>query len=119
MVQRCTDSQHPNWHNYGGRGITISVEWRDFGGFKADMLLSWQKGLELERIDNNKGYSRENCYWATRAQQTKNTRSTKLSDEKVAAMKEMRKAHTVKEVATAFNISESHCSRVLRGLKWI
>lgn len=119
MVKRCTDPAHPNWDRYGGRGIAISPDWLDFGKFKADMFLTWRKGLELERIDNNVGYSKSNCCWTTRIQQCQNTSATKLSAEKVEAMRIMRRAATVKEVATAFNISESHCSRVLRGLKWL
>jgi hypothetical protein len=120
MLKRCTDNSHPQWARYGGRGITVCPAWFDFAVFKTDMFPSWKPRLELERSDNNKGYSKENCVWATRAQQCQNTNRTKLSDAIVALMKERRAlGWTVKQIAESAEISESHCSRVLRGLKWV
>ena len=119
MIQRCTDSEHPSWARYGGRGITVCAAWRSFGAFKADMFPTWQKGLELERKDNSTGYSAENCVWATRQQQCRNKECNILTEEAVSLMRQLR-AHgmLVRQIAKQFGISESHCSRVLRGLKW-
>lgn len=119
LLQRCTDPEHPSWARYGGRGITVAAEWRDFGAFQADMFSSWQKGLELDRKDNNAGYSKENCRWATRAQQCQNTENTVLTETAVKEMRFLReKGMLIKHIAKQYGISESHCSRVLRGLKW-
>ena len=74
MCERCHNSNHPAYSNYGGRGITMCDEWREsFLTFLEDMGHK-PDGLTLERRDNNRGYSSENCYWATRKQQRENQR---------------------------------------------
>ena len=119
LIQRCTDPEHPSWERYGGRGITVANEWRDFAVFKDDMFSTWKAGLEIDRIDNNLGYSKANCQWATRAQQVQNRECNGLTNEAVTEMRFLRsKGVLIKHIAKQYGISESHCSRVLRGLKW-
>jgi len=74
MKQRCLNERNPSYKNYGGRGITVFDEWMSFEGFLADMG-EQPKGLTLELCDNNAGYSKANCVWATRAQQSDNLRT--------------------------------------------
>jgi hypothetical protein len=74
MKQRCLDPNHPRYRDYGGRGITVSPEWRDsFERFLADMGPR-PVGRSLDRIDNNDGYSASNCRWATDKEQAQNQR---------------------------------------------
>lgn len=76
MLYRCYKPWHEAYKNYGGRGITVSEPWHTFETFYADMAGAYKPGLTLERKDNNAGYSKENCCWATYAQQAQNTRAT-------------------------------------------
>jgi hypothetical protein len=76
MLQRCLNPRSPGFHNYGGRGITVCERWHKFENFYADMREP-PDGLTLDRKDNDKGYSPENCKWSTRLEQTHNRRPPK------------------------------------------
>lgn len=76
MIHRCNNPKSQEFHNYGARGISVCQRWHQFAGFYADMG-DPRDGLSLERIDNSKGYCKENCCWATLAQQMRNTRQNR------------------------------------------
>ncbi len=77
MEQRCRNPNSKHYDCYGGRGITLCDEWKEFKNFLRDMGEK-PEGLSIERIDNSKGYCKENCCWATRTQQARNTRRNKF-----------------------------------------
>jgi hypothetical protein len=74
MRNRCLDSRHPEFRNYGGRGIGICDEWRDFVSFLRDMG-ERPENHSLDRIDSNKDYEPGNCRWATMESQSDNKRT--------------------------------------------
>jgi hypothetical protein len=76
MRRRCRNRNDKNYHNYGGRGISIDPAWDDYSVFLRDMG-ERPKGLSLDRIDNSKGYSKANCRWASPAEQARNRRSVR------------------------------------------
>lgn len=85
ILKRSTLKSRKDYNRYGGRGIKICNEWKDFEVFKGDMHESFkehvktngEKFTSLDRIDNNKGYYKSNCRWATPKQQA-NNRSNNL-----------------------------------------
>ena len=79
LVQRCTNPKNKKYKNYGGRGITVCEEWLDIKNFIAwcDLTHPNISGVSLDRIDNDKGYSPENCRWADKTTQCINQRMKK------------------------------------------
>lgn len=73
MRQRCFNKNSPDYENYGGRGISVCDSWLKFENFVMDMGVK-PDGLSIDRIDNNKGYCKENCRWTTTTVQSMNRR---------------------------------------------
>ena len=76
MKQRCSNTRHKSYKDYGGRGIAVCERWLKFESFLADMGEP-PRGFWLERDDNDKGYSKDNCRWASPKEQGNNKRSNK------------------------------------------
>lgn len=84
MIERCHNKNNTKYSDYGGRGITVCSEWRE----NYDTFRTWaikngydenksRKEQSIDRIDNDKGYSPNNCRWTTAAIQRKNQRPHK------------------------------------------
>ena len=78
IIGRCYKPQNKSYKNYGARGITVCEEWLDITTF-----IAWAEathpnieGVSLDRIDNDKGYSPENCRWADKVTQNTNQRKS-------------------------------------------
>lgn len=74
MRNRCYNVKNHSFKHYGGRGIEVCQQWRDdFDQFVADMGEA-PEGKSLDRVNNDLGYSPENCRWATLKEQLNNQR---------------------------------------------
>lgn len=72
MVARCTNPDHQSYQQYGGRGITIDPSFKEFTGFLAGIPDGYSVELQLDRIDNDKGYIPGNLRWTTPKQNARN-----------------------------------------------
>lgn len=78
-IHRCHNPKHPQYRDYGGRGIYVCDEWRAPGGFWLFLDEIGRKPspeLTLDRLDNNKGYEPGNVGWRSRAEQARNRRNS-------------------------------------------
>lgn len=74
IVQRCTNPNNKAFSNYGGRGIAIDDAWLVFNNFLSDMGIP-PENASIERIDNDSGYNKSNCKWASKTEQQRNRRT--------------------------------------------
>ena len=108
MRRRCDSATNKQRKDYGGRGITYCREWNTFEGFIADMGEP-PEGLTLDRINNDGGYSKDNCRWTDRVVQRRNSRShvniIEIDGEKMLLTDAVRKYRAVSYHAAASRIS--------------
>lgn len=116
MRERCANPKNKSYPNYGARGIRFSNEWKTFAGFFKDMGNGYQKGLYLDRIDNNKGYNKENCRWVDVVVSGQNRRNVKMTPE---IIREVRTAKaTAKQLAKRFNCGVATINDVRQNISW-
>ena len=79
MMNRCYNKKSANYKYYGAKGIVVCEEWQSADNFGEWAKASgWFKSATLDRIDNSKGYSPNNCKWATKKEQAYNRKTTRL-----------------------------------------
>jgi hypothetical protein len=74
MRRRCDSPIDIGYENYGGRGISYDPSWASFENFLEDMWDGYSANLTLDRVNNDMGYCKENCRWATYSVQARNKR---------------------------------------------
>lgn len=77
IIDRCENENNKSYKDYGLRGISVCDEWRDsyISFFEWALKTGYEHGLEIDRIDNNNGYSPENCRFTTKTNNIKNQRT--------------------------------------------
>lgn len=79
IIARCENPNNKNFHQYGGRGISICKEWRnDFTKFLKDVGKKPTPKHTIDRVDSNGNYEPNNCKWSTWKEQQNNKRSNKM-----------------------------------------
>lgn len=122
MKGRCYNKNNQDYYNYGARGITICDEWLNdrnkfcewslVNGFEND------KKLSIDRINNDKGYSPENCRWATSSDQSRNTRRNVLTWELATELRKDKKNMTYDQLSKKYNVSKATVYAVISYAVW-
>ena len=107
MMTRCYNQKVKSFKDYGERGIKVCSGWHIFENFLADMG-ERPKGTTLDRVDNNGDYTPDNCRWATKLTQARNTRANYVVDFRGEQMTQV-------EFAERLGMSQSTVSRRLRN----
>ncbi len=121
MKRRCLCKTDPAYTSYGGRGITICNKWvRSFESFRSDLGLAPGDNYTLDRINNNEGYYKENCRWATMTLQNRNKGNVKLTMEKAKEIRRLYKRGYINAyLARKYNVCHALITRILKNEIWI
>lgn len=119
MLARCRYAARDKSNKHIGRGITVCSRWANsFDNFLADMG-ERPSGTTLDRVDNDKDYTPENCRWATPTEQARNRRNAKLTLETATEVALARlQGEPAKAIAERYGISESLPREIVRGRTW-
>ena len=86
MHARCGHESRPDYKHYGGRGITVCAEWKNYGNFRSWALANGYDEnapfgeCTIDRIDVNGNYEPTNCRWVDMAEQSRNKRTTRKKE---------------------------------------
>lgn len=101
MMARCHKPTNKRYKDYGAKGILVCDEWRgSFNSFIGDMG-DCPEDYQIERIDNNKGYSKGNCKWASRKENMRNRKNSSIWFVKGKVF------YTLDDAGSEFNVSSN------------
>lgn len=121
MLYRCNDKRDSSYHNYGGRGISVCKEWYDFLVFKKFCLENgYAPGLQIDRKDNNGNYEPSNCRFVTNKINSRNRRTTVLTQELVNEIRFGKyKDMTSSQISKLITASPKTIRDVQQGKSWL
>ena len=116
---RCLNPKCKAYKYYGESGITICNEWLNPNSFIEWCIISgYKEGLEIDRIDNTKGYSPTNCRFISTSENCKNRRSTKLNWDKVREIRSMKETHSISQLAKIYSVTVQSIHHVINNKQW-
>lgn len=108
MMQRCFNPSHPQYHNYGGRGVTVYTPWHNFKVFDVEVQAR-PSGKTWERIENGKGnYWPGNCEWKDMKEQNRNRRNNVYIEFRGQKM-------VLTDFASLLGLKRGEVARLLKG----
>ncbi len=132
MLGRCQNKNHHAFSRYGGKGISVEKNWLTFENFRDDMYSDYQSHLKefgemhttLDRIDNLSNYSKQNCRWATKSEQNRNTTvnrvleidKTKKTLVEWSEISGIHRATIMSRIGRGWNIKDAIFSKVNKNL---
>ncbi len=121
MKQRCTNSNHPSYPDYGGRGIAICEDWLDHPATFIEWSLAngWRRGLTIDRRNNDGNYDPNNCRFVVRVVQNRNNRHVKLTVDQVLSIKQQISQGVANSaIASQHDISHQAINKIRIGENW-
>jgi len=122
MMTRCYRKNSQDYYNYGARGIVICDEWlEDRNRFcEWSLLNGFENGkkLSIDRIDNNKDYSPDNCKWSNATTQARNTRRNVMTLELARQVRFERGTMTTKKLADKFGVCHQTITAIFANKIW-
>jgi hypothetical protein len=119
MKQRCSNPNVQMYYRYGGRGIEVCEEWKNSFEVFMDFAINngYADGMSIERLDNNKGYTPENCTFIPISEQPKNRSVCKIFDEdKPVIIKKYNNGYSQSQIAKMYNVHPSRIGQILKEL---
>ncbi len=121
MVSRCLNDKDPDYHLYGGRGITVCERWQSFPLYWEDMGAP-PEGMQLEREDNDGNYEPGNVVWATPLEQANNRRPkfNQFGSWDLANEIRGRYEHgeSYKSIAKRIGVTYLYVYKIVKNVKW-
>ena len=119
MRTRCFNPKCAMAKHYSERGISVCSEWQDPVVFLRDMGPKPSAKHTLGRINNDEGYSKQNCRWETSTQQNRNRRSVKLSSTTAEEIRELhRRGFSFRNLGRNFGVNKETVRKIVMGLIW-
>uniref|UniRef100_A0A6M3IM27 Uncharacterized protein n=1 Tax=viral metagenome TaxID=1070528 RepID=A0A6M3IM27_9ZZZZ len=122
MRERCKNPKATHYKYYGGRGISVCSEWaNDFAIFhKWAIEHGWEKGLQIDRINNDGNYEPLNCRFVTCQINIQNSRIAKLTPEQIVEIRQKygKSGETYKEFAKHYEVNGGTISNIIRNKTW-
>lgn len=118
---RCNNPKDKDYSKYGGRGISVCDRWdKSFISFYEDMGDRPFPKAQIDRIENNKGYYKDNCRWATSGMNNRNRSTTKLNWNNIFEIRDLssNKIFTDYELGIMYGVGRKHINDIVNKKRW-